>query len=264
MITNRRSQKKFNNQNGVNRSPLYDLSVYDGVLSWEKIKMSKSKLLEKGQKFGELVIIKLHHKKQYIDKKGVIRNREYYLCQCDCGNIKVIEKSQLTTGHTKSCGCLQKKITSKKHKTHGLSKNKIYFIWCSMKDRCYRQNSNDYLNYGGRGITICDEWKNDFKTFYQWAINNGYKEGLTIERINVNDNYKPSNCTWIENALQSKNKTNSHYLTYNDKTQIIEDWAKEMKLNNGATISGRLKRGWSIEEALTTPLGQKRKSSITE
>lgn len=220
--------------------------------------MTKSKLLQKKEKFGRLTIIELHHKKQHIDKRGVIRYREYYLCECECGNIKIVEKSQLTTGHTKSCGCLQKESTRKRSNYHGLSKTKIYSIWCGIKDRCYRKKCTDYVNYGGRGITVCDEWKDNFITFYNWAINNGYKDGLTIERINVNGNYEPSNCIWIENALQSKNKTNSHYLTYNGKTQIIEDWAKEMKLNNGSTIRGRLKLGWTLEESLTIPIGQKR------
>lgn len=220
--------------------------------------MTKTKLLQKDKKFGKLTIIELHHKKQHIDKKGVIRYREYYLCECECGNTKVIEKSQLTTGHTKSCGCLQKSITSKKHKTHGLSKTKIYKIWLGIKDRCFREKSIDYKNYGGRGITIQKEWL-DFKNFYEWAKNNGYKEGLTIERIDVNGNYEPSNCKWIENALQSHNTRVNHYLTYNGKTQIISEWAKEMNFKHGATISGRLKNGWTIEEALTIPVGQKRK-----
>ena len=221
--------------------------------------MSKSKLLEKGQKFGRLTVIELDHIKDYKDKLGKIYHREYYKCICECGNFWVTEKSQLTTGHCQSCGCLQKEANRTKPNCHGMSKTKIYSIWSTMKDRCFREKCVDYKNYGGRGITIQKEWL-DFKNFYEWAKNNGYKEGLTIERIDVNGNYEENNCTWIENALQSKNKTNSHYLTYNGKTKIIEDWAKEMNLKHGAAITSRLKLGWTIEEALTTPIGQKRKN----
>lgn len=220
--------------------------------------MTKSKLLQKGQKFYQLTIIELHHKREYIDKKGVIRYREYYKCQCDCGNITIVEKSQLTTSKTKSCGCLQKSITSKMSKTHGFSKTKIYSLWCGIKDRCFRHKNKDYKNYGGRGIIVCNEWLK-FENFYNWAIENGYKEGLTIERIDVNGNYEPNNCKWIKNELQSHNKRNNHYLTYKGKTQILSEWAKEMGLNNGSTISGRLKRGWTIKQSLITPIRQNRK-----
>lgn len=216
--------------------------------------MTKAKLLEKGQKYNKLTIIELNHINNYKDKKGIIRHREYYKCLCDCGIYIITEKSQITTGHTKSCGCLKKVSRVKRNDFHGLSKTKLYYIWGTIKDRCYRTKSIDYKNYGGRGITVYQKWQDNFVNFYNWAINSGYKDGLTIERIDVNGNYEPNNCTWIKNELQSHNRRNNHYLTYNGKTQILSEWAKEMNLHNGSTISGRLKRGWSIEKALTTPI----------
>jgi hypothetical protein len=163
------------------------------------------KPLSQGQRFGRLTVIELDHIKEYIDKKNIVRYRKYYKCICDCGNFCVTEKSQLTTGHCQSCGCLQKEANRTKLNCHGMSKTKIYSIWSTMKDRCFREKCIDYKNYGGRGITIQKEWL-DFKNFYEWAKNNGYKEGLTIERIDVNGNYCPENCKWIPMSEQYKNK----------------------------------------------------------
>ena len=122
-----------------------------------------------------------------------------------------------------------------------------------MKGRCYNPNNNRYKYYGGRGITVCDEWKNDFMAFYDWSITHGWKEGLTIDRIDVNGNYCPENCRWIPLSDQMGNRTNSRYLTFNGETKTLAQWSKISGISSD-TISNRLNRGWSVEDALNKPL----------
>lgn len=151
-----------------------------------------------GKRFGKLTIIKYYGS----NKNG----RALWLCKCDCGNDKIVLGNSLTTKLTQSCGCYNKEIIKKVNSKHNMSYNKLYKVWCGMKTRCYNPNFIYYCNYGGRGITICNEWINDFKTFYNWAINNGYKEGLTIDRIDNDGIYEPSNCRWTTRAEQNRNK----------------------------------------------------------
>lgn len=132
---------------------------------------------------------------------------------------------------------------------------KIHNSWRGMRERCINKNHNHYKSYGGRGITVCDEWNdidNGFINFYNWAMNNGYEEGLTIERIDVNGNYEPSNCKWVTNTEQANNKRNTIYLKYNNKTQSLLDWCKELNLNYTLVRSRIKKYNWSIEKAFTT------------
>lgn len=193
----------------------------------------KSKILEPGQKFNRLTVIKLDHieTKTIGTKRPFICNKEYYLCKCDCGNECIKEKILLQNGYSKSCGCLHKETIiniGKNNTTHGKTKTRIYSIFRQIKQRCYDQNNGNYYKYGGRGITMCQEWKNDFMSFYNWAINNGYKEGLTIDRINNNGNYEPSNCRWTTAKIQARNKRNNHLITYNNETHCISEWAEKM------------------------------------
>lgn len=135
----------------------------------------------------------------------------------------------------------------------GLTRTRLYKIWGAMKTRCYNPNYRKYYRYGGRGIKICDEWLNSFVSFSDWSMRNGYYDNLTIDRINVNGNYEPSNCRWITVTANNRNKTNNHYIKFRGKTQTIADWAEELDMND-KTIATRIYRGWSIEKALTTPL----------
>ena len=125
-----------------------------------------------------------------------------------------------------------------------------------MKERCYNDRSEIYKYYGERGIRICDEWLNDFQTFYNWSISNGYTDELTIDRIDNDGNYEPSNCRWVDMKAQSRNKRNNVYVTYNNQTKILADWAKEKGMSRGI-LSARLIKGWTFEEAINTPVGDK-------
>lgn len=140
----------------------------------------------------------------------VIEERdEKYLCKCKCGKIKEIRKYDILNGKTKSCGCLQRQKTSNANTKHGKRNERLYNIWCGMKQRCYNKNHVRYSRYGGRGITVCDEWKNDFKVFYDWAMLHGYADNLTIDRIDNNGNYTPSNCRWVDYKTQYENSVHS-------------------------------------------------------
>lgn len=138
----------------------------------------------------------------------------------------------------------------KGHTKHGLRHHPLYSHWVNMKTRCLNKNNVKYKNYGGRGITICEEWF-DFKKFYDWAMSNGYKQGLSIERINVNGNYCPENCTWITMIEQASNKTTNTYIEYNGIRDTVSGWTRRMGYGK-ETIRERLKKGWTVERAINT------------
>lgn len=135
-----------------------------------------------------------------------------------------------------------------RHK-HGLRRTRLYRIWANVKTRCLNQNDPHYGRWGAKGITICEEWKNDFKAFYDWSMANGYRDDLTIDRIDNDGNYEPSNCRWATVEEQNRNKPNVRFITYGGKTQTIGQWTQELHLGK-ETIRERLKRGWSETEAI--------------
>lgn len=146
-------------------------------------------------------------------------------------------------------------------KTHGLSNTRIYKIWECMKYRCSNPNRPEYPNYGGRGIIVCDEWANNFLSFYEWSMSNGYNESLTIDRIDVNGNYEPDNCRWTDMKTQANNTTRCIYITYQDKTQTLTQWCEELNLSYD-TIRTRLRRDANITpERLFRPVGRYKKSA---
>lgn len=180
----------------------------------------------------------------------------YLKCKCDCGKIKEVFYGNLVRQTTLSCGCEAKKKTSERTKTHGLSKTRLFDIWRGMKQRCYDKKCSGYNHYGSRGIIVCDKWKNDFKTFYDWSMSNGYKDNLTIDRIDVNGNYEPSNCRWTTVKEQARNTRNNRYITYNGETHCLSEWEEIKKLPKGI-ITSRLSRGYTETEALTVPIQNK-------
>ena len=158
---------------------------------WKKI----NNLL--GMKFGRWTVLE-RAKNRY--------GNAYWVCKCDCGTVKEVCGSFLVTGKSKSCGCLKKELCSIKHTKHGFSKDKLYSVYNGIKDRCFRKNNPSYKYYGAIGITMCGEWRGNFMSFYNWAIKNGYKNGLTIDRINNDGNYEPSNCRWATMKEQRLNQ----------------------------------------------------------
>ena len=132
---------------------------------------------------------------------------------------------------------------------HGLKKHKLYSVWNSLKLRCYNKNHYAYSSYGARGIKVCEEWKRDFKCFYDWAIKNGYKEGLSIDRINNDGDYEPSNCRFVDMFVQSNNRRSNHLISFEGKTQSLSKWAKEKGINYFTLRDRITKLNWSIEEA---------------
>lgn len=202
-----------------------------------------------GIRFGRLTV---------VERRGSSKQGEpLWYCVCDCGNTNIVRAQSLKKGHTKSCGCLSAEMVACRHITHGKKGTRLYDVWKNMKKRCFNANSPNYKDYGGRGITVCEEWKDDFKSFYDWAMDNGYDESalrgkFTIDRIDVNGNYEPSNCRWATAEEQNNNKRINRMLTYAGKTQTLEQWARETGINR-QTIRNRIdKFHWSVEKALTT------------
>jgi len=203
-----------------------------------------------GRKFGRLTCVKDVGR----DRGGGV----LWLCKCECGNESIVHGGHLRNGHTQSCGCFQKEKNVIVHTTHSLSRDqegnrtKLYHVWDGIKQRCSNQNSTFYKDYGGRGIQVCEDW-DDYQNFHQWAISNGYKEGLTIERKDVNKGYFSENCCWATQQQQARNKRSNHKLTFHRETKILVEWAEELGINP-YILSNRLRRGWSVERALTQPL----------
>lgn len=164
----------------------------------------KTKLIDlSGQKFGRLTV---------MYRSDNRHNQTYWHCKCKCGKEIDVYAQHLLTGKNVSCGCESLERIRELNKTHGLSSTRLYNIWCGMKVRCFNKNSESYSKYGGRGITICDEWKEDFVPFYEWSLANGYCDELSIDRIDVDGNYEPSNCRWVDKRTQSINKRNTVYV----------------------------------------------------
>lgn len=204
-----------------------------------------------GQKIGRLTVLYRTEDKLYGKNN---RKTVMWHCVCECGNEIDVASQSLKRGLTKSCGCLNLETIKRrdiKHKIHGENKSRLYECWHAMKKRCLNKHSAKYINYGGRGITICEEWKNDYVSFSVWAKQNGYNDSLTLDRIDVNGNYCPENCRWADRKTQQRNKRNNRNITFNGETHTLIEWSEITGINQ-STISGRLdKYGWSVEKALT-------------
>ena len=194
------------------------------------------------KKYGRLLVL------SYYKKDGGRKTK--WLCKCDCGNECVVDGYRLRSGKTKSCGCLLLETSKKNATTHGMSGSKISFVHNSMNERCYNKNAQSFHNYGGRRITVCDEWKGreGFENFLKWSLENGYREGLSIDRIDVNGNYEPSNCRWITQKEQSNNTRMNKILEYNGEKHTAKQWAEILGIPYKRLMK-RLYSGWSVERA---------------
>lgn len=209
--------------------------------------MKNQHSIKAGDKFGRLTAVKIANKSGHSYK---------WLFECECGNKKEIDIYSVLNNKTKSCGCMQIEARRSKAK-HGACRNghssKLYGVWQQMKNRCYSSKNISYNNYGARGIEICQEWHN-FKNFQDWAFKNGYLEGLSIDRIDVNGNYEPSNCRWANAIIQANNRrSNVYYEAFGEKHTLTE--LGRIYGINWATLYRRVvKNGWDIETALTKPI----------
>lgn len=197
-----------------------------------------------GQRFGRLIVLEFDHKKDC--NKGA---NYYWKCLCDCGKEKIIPSSSLRSGATQSCGCLCKE---RHHLKHKMWKSKIYGVWNGMKQRCTNPNCREYKNYGARGIEICEEW-NDSKNFIDWALANGYQEGLSIDRIDYDGNYEPSNCRWSDAITQANNTRRNKVITINGEKHSVAEWSRINQIPY-SYVYKRIAIGWDYERALTEPI----------
>ena len=176
-----------------------------------------------GKTFGKLLVISINRK----DKQGHI----FWNCICECGLATVVRSDCLKLGRTQSCGCIAREKTIKRSTKHNLSRSRIYRIWRSMITRCEDQNSSGWVNYGGRGITICSEWANrktGFINFLRWSITNGYSDNLSIDRIDNSKGYAPNNCRWSNAVEQANNRRNSKKITFEDKEYTCAELARKL------------------------------------
>lgn len=198
-----------------------------------------SELNLSGQKFGMLTVIKRGENDN--------RNRIRFICKCDCGNEALITLYKLRSGGIKSCGCKRLK--------HGDTGSNLYTVWHNLKVRCNNKKDANYHNYGGRGISVCDEWNDSYEPFQKWALANGYKKGLDLDRINNNGNYEPSNCRFVTRTINSNNRRSNHLLYAFGEKKTIKDWSRDKRcvVKHSTLLNRIFTCKWGDEKAITTP-----------
>ena len=191
-----------------------------------------------GNVFGKLTV---------IERNGYNKYKQItWKCKCKCGNTVNIVGHRLRYNETKSCGCLHKQILT----THNSTNTRIYNTWWNIRRRCYNKNNKHYKNYGGRGIKVCDEWLNNFVAFKEWAMHNGYNDKLTLDRINVDGNYEPSNCRWVDNISQQNNRRNNNYISYKGEIRTLAQWSRLKGIPRSTLYKRLFVLNWSIDKAL--------------
>lgn len=208
-----------------------------------------------GKRFGRLSVVRYDGNRRWR-------------CLCDCGNeVKVLTEC-LTAGDTRSCGCLRRELASKSMTTHGKSKTRLYRVWAGIKNRCYNPKTTNYKYYGGKGISMCEDWKNNFASFMEWAVKNGYDESAksqecTLDRIDNSKGYSPDNCKWANHIEQCNNQSSNRIFTYNEKTMTMSEWAREVGMKY-TTLRARIRKGWSFENAIETNIRKQIRISFTK
>lgn len=208
-----------------------------------------------GKRFGRLIV---------LERAATKKHKTYWRCRCDCGNETSVLADSLRRGSTKSCGCLNRETTPKRPITMRQSHLQLYNVWRGIKQRCHNPNYHSYNTYGGRGIKVCDEWRNSFDCFAEWADKNGYKIGLEIDRVDVDGDYSPINCRWVDDKKQANNRRNTKYITWNGETKPLSEWCDELKLPYASILYRLNSKKWSVEKALTYPVRHYNKSSEQE
>lgn len=192
-----------------------------------------------GKRFGKLIVL---GRAECNSKSG----NAMWICRCDCGNETTVIGSHLRSGHTTSCGCNRISEIAQGH-----ASERIYRTWKKMHKRCSDPKSDRYKWYGGKGVNVCEEW-NDFLAFREWAMNHGYTDELTIDRIDSNGNYCPENCQWVGMKAQANNRSNNHIICYEGNKYTVVQLAEKHGLSP-TTIYNRLKLNWNIDRIITTP-----------
>jgi hypothetical protein len=211
-----------------------------------------------GKKFGKLKVLNFAYKKatyktnKKSGNKNIAKYLYFYECQCDCGKHKIINIQSLKRGLTVSCGCYGKEQRAKSLTKHGKTESRLYNIWCSMKQRCYNKKHKEFKYWGGKGVFICNEWKNNFQSFYDWAMKNGYDENLSIDRIDCDGNYEPSNCRWATPKEQVINALKDKMIKYKNENHTIAEWSEIVKIPYGCLYTRINTLGWDVEKALKT------------
>lgn len=227
-----------------------------GCKKGEAIHLAKSLNLE-GKRFGRLTAVSLAPYESGTEESA------RWKCLCDCGNEAIIVAKNLISGNTRSCGCLLPDILNERNKSnavHNGSYDRLYCVWQGMKNRCYSVKNHAYKDYGGRGISVCDEWigEGGYDRFKSWAYSNGYDENAprgkcTLDRVDVNGNYEPSNCRWVSLLVQANNKRNIRMYELNGEEKPFSVWCREYDINPSLVRQRMKNYGWSFEKAVSTP-----------
>lgn len=191
-----------------------------------------------GEKYGKLTVLKM------VERNS--SNKVQWLCQCECGNLKKVTAGHLRSGHTKSCGCYNLESSISANITHGGKGTRLYNIWCDMRKRCNNPSVKHYSRYGGRGISVCPEWMNDFNSFRDWSMKNGYSDNLTLDRIDNDGNYCPDNCRWATRSTQNNNTSRCHVITVNGISKNIAQWSAYLGIKR-FRIDSAYKHGKDLE-----------------
>ena len=194
-------------------------------------------LVNPGMVFGEWTVLEPARK---IEEK---RTSGYFSrCRCACGTVRDVRTIDLLRGYSRHCG-----------KKHGGTNTKLHGVWKAMKSRCFNPNRRYYENYGGRGITVCDEWNKSFQVFQEWATANGYQEGLFIDRIDNSKGYCPENCRWVDRLTNNNNSRKNVFVTAFGETKTLSQWSRDSRCAvNHQALGARIRKGWNPELAITT------------